>query len=162
MTPGNDPESAQFYTALRVQVGQSTSSSGNILLRSWLNPKPRSPTPTASSPSLVGRQLTELEARRCLNTQLYLEMGYRHGARPISGLSALGLASARSGNTAFYDAFYSITFTPPPPQGATLTCRSGPVGPSPRSVGPLRISDEGEELPEYDPSPPGALRPDNG
>lgn len=174
MTPGNDPESALFYTAQRVQVGQSSSSSGigigNILRRSWLNPKPRSATPTTSSPSLVGRQLTdnELEAGRNLNTQLRSEMGYRHGARPISGVSALSSASARSGNTVFYDAQSreDLSSTPPPvpplPQGTASTGRSGPVGPSPLSAEPLRASDESEELPEYDPSPPGALRPDDG
>jgi len=173
MTPGNDPESAQFYTAQRVQVNQSSSSSGigigNILRRSWLNPKSRSATPTTSSPSLVGRQLTdnELEAGRSLNTQLRSEMGYRHGARPISGESALSLASARSGNTVFYDApsREDLSSTPSPvpplPQGTASTGRSGPVGPSPLSAEPLRASDEGEELPEYDPSPPGALRPDD-
>jgi len=173
MTPGNDPESAEFYTAQRVQVGQRTSSSGigigNVLRRSWLNPKPRSTTPTTSSPSLIGRQLTdnELEAGRSLNVQLRSETGHRHGVRPISGESALSSASARSGNTVFYDAQsredLSSTPSPVPPllQGAASTGRSGAIGPSPLSAEPLRASDEGEELPEYDPSPPGALRPDD-
>ena len=74
MTPGNDLKSAQFYTARCVQVGQSATSSsigiGNILRRSWLNPRPRSATPTTPPPSVVGRRLTDnkLEAGRSLDT----------------------------------------------------------------------------------------------
>ena len=83
MTPGNDPESAQFYTALRVQVGQSTSSSGigigNILRQSWLNPKPRSAMPTTSSLSPC-RETAHGIGGWMQNTQLHLEMGCRHGA----------------------------------------------------------------------------------
>jgi hypothetical protein len=181
MTPGNDPESAQLYTAQRVQVGQSTPSSPgstwtesigipNILRRSWLNPKPRSATPTTSSPaSLVARQLTdtELEAGRTLNAELRSEMGYRSDARPISGVSAFSTGSARSGNTLFYDAQSrddlspSPSSAPPIPQGTTSTGRNGPVGPSPLSAEPLRASEEGEEPPAYEPSAPGARGPDD-
>jgi hypothetical protein len=181
MTPGNDPESAQLYTAQRVQVGQSTPSSPgstwtegigipNILRRSWLNPKPRSATPTTSSPvSLVARQLTdtELEAGRTLNASLRSEMGYRNGARPISGVSALSTGSARSGNTIFYDAQSrddlspSPSSAPPIPQGTASTGRTGPVGPSPLSGEPLRASEEGEEPPAYEPSAPGVRESDD-
>jgi hypothetical protein len=169
MTPGNDPESAQLYTAQRVQVGQSTPSSPrsrstwaeglgipNILRRSWLNPKPRSTTPTTSSPaSLVARQLTdsELEVGRTLNAQLHSETAYRNGGRPISGVSAFSASSARSGNTIFYDAqsredLSSSPSSPPPiPQGTASTGRSGPLGPSPLSGEPLRASEESEEPP---------------
>jgi len=61
------------------------------------------PKRTTSSPFLVGRQLTD-EAGRSLNAQLCSETGYRHGALPISGVSTLSSAPARSGNTVFYDA----------------------------------------------------------
>src|SRR5712691_5315281 len=50
---------------------------------------------------------------------------------------------------------------PPLLQGTASTGCSGAVGPSPLSAEPLRASDQGKELPEYDPSPPGALRPDD-
>jgi len=46
-------------------------------------------------------------------------------------------------------------------QGTSSTGRSGRVGPSPLSAKPPRASDKGEILPERDPSPPGALRPDS-
>jgi hypothetical protein len=168
MTPGNDPESAEFYTAQRVQVRSSSSSGiigiGNVLRRSWLNPKPRSATPTTSSPSLIARPLTdnELEAGRSLSAQLRSGTGQRPDPRPISGVSALSSASARSGNTVFYDAQSREELSPTPLlQGAAATGRSVAVGPSPLSAEPLRASDQGEELPEYDPSPPGALRPDD-
>jgi len=158
--PGKDSESAEFYTAQCVRVGQSTSSSGvriiNILRQSWLSAKPRSATRTTSSPFLVGKQLTdnELEAGRILNSQLRSEMGYRHGARPSS-------ASTRSGNTVFYDAQSCEDMSstpspiPPPPQATTSTGHSGHAGPSPLFAEPLHASDEGEVLPECDPSPTG-------
>jgi hypothetical protein len=184
MTPGNDPESALLYTAQRVQVGSSQSSSPgtpwseaigvpNILRRSWLNPRRRSGTPTSSSPmsSVVGRQLTdnELEAGRSLNSQLRSEMGYRDGARPVSGVSAFSAASARSGNTLFYDAQsredLSSTLPPPPvpplPQGMASTSRGGPAGPSPLSAEPFRASEESEQLPAYEPQTSDGHDPDD-
>jgi hypothetical protein len=175
MTPGNDPESAMLYTAQRVRVGKNAvpSSSGaswsetigipNILRRSWLSPKARSATPTTpstKSSSLLARQLTdnELEAGRSLNAQLRSEMGYREGARPVSGVSGLSTGSARSGNTVFYDAQSreDVSFTPPPvpplPQGTTSTGRSALAAPSPLSAEPIRAHDESEQPPAYEPS----------
>jgi len=49
----------------------------------------------------------------------------------------------------------------PLPQGTASTGRSGPAGPSPLSAESVCVSAEGEEPPEYDPSPPGAPRPDD-
>jgi hypothetical protein len=74
----------------------------SILRRSWLSPKPRSATPTTSSTklSLLSRQLTDNELEgRSLNAQMREEMGYREGARPVSGASVVRTGSARSGNT---------------------------------------------------------------
>ena len=182
VTPGNDPESAQLYTAQRVQVGQSAQSSPgttwseslgipNILRRSWLNPQRRSATPTTSSPksSLVGRQLTdsELEAGRSLSAQMRAETGYRDGTRPISGVSVLSTGSARSGNTIFYDAQSREDLSPTPPfvppilQGTASTGRSGPVGPSPLSGEPIRASLEGEAPPAYNSRSPDTGEPDD-
>src|SRR5579863_2754486 len=81
--------------------------------------------------------VNEQEAGRSLNAQLRSEMGYHYGARPISGVSALSSASARSGNTVFYDAQSREDLSPTPspvpplPQGTASTGCSGPVGPSP-------------------------------
>jgi hypothetical protein len=172
MTPGNDPESALLYTARRVQVGQSSQSSSrpswpigipNILRRSWLNPKPRSTTPSASSlksTSFIARQLTdnEVEAGRNHNAQLRTEMSYRNGVRPISGISAFSSGSARSGNTVFYDATSreNLSSTPSPPvpplpHGTTSTSRSaGYAGPSPLSADPMRASEESEGPAAYE------------
>jgi hypothetical protein len=172
MTPGNDPESALLYTARRVQVGQSSQLPSrpswpigipNILRRSWLNPKPRSTTPTTSSlksTSFLGRPLTdnEVEAGRSHNAQLRTEMGYREGVRPISGISAFSSGSARSGNTVFYDApsRENLSSTPSPPvpslpQGTGSTSRSGGyAGPSPLSADPIRASGESEGPAAYE------------
>ena len=183
MTPGNDPESAMLYTAQRVRVGKNavpSSSSGtswpealgipSILRRSWLSPKPRSDTPTTVSTksSLLARQLTdnELEAGRSLNAQMRTEMGYRDGARPVSGASGLSTGSGRSGNTVFYDAQsredVASTSTPPPvpplPQGTTSTGRSGPAAPSPLSAEPMRASEESEGPPAYEPTASGSSK----
>jgi hypothetical protein len=182
MTPGNDPESAMLYTAQRVRVSKDavpSSSSGpswsealgipNILRRSWLSPKPRSATPTTPSTksSLLARQLTdnELELGRSLNAQMRGEMGYREGARPVSGASGLSTGSGRSGNTVFYDAQSrdDATSTPPPvpplPQGTTSTGRSGgPAGPSPLSGQPIAAPDDGEGPPAYESTAPGSSK----
>ncbi|KAI9434361.1 hypothetical protein H4582DRAFT_1979281 [Lactarius indigo] len=185
MTPGNDPESAMLYTAQRVRVGKDgvpSSSSGtswpeaigipSILRRSWLSPRTRSATPTPTTPStkssLLARQLTdnELEAGRSLNAQLRAEMGYRDGARPVSGVSGLSTGSARSGNTVFYDAQSreEVSFTPPPvpplPQGTASTGRSAPAAPSPLSGEPMRAHEENEQPPAYEPTPPGSNKKD--
>ncbi|KAN0124148.1 hypothetical protein V8E53_015846 [Lactarius tabidus] len=184
MTPGNDPESALLYTAQRVRVDKNavpSSSSGtswpdaigipSILRRSWLSPKPRSNTPTTLSTksSLLTRGLTdnELEAGRSLNAQLRTEMGYRDGARPISGASGLSTGSARSGNTLFYDAqSREDVATPPPvpplPQGTTSTGRSGPAatGPSPLSGEPIRAPDDSDLPPAYEPTASGSGQKD--
>ncbi|KAH9050349.1 hypothetical protein EDB83DRAFT_1370116 [Lactarius deliciosus] len=180
MTPGNDPESALLYTAQRVRVGKNAvpSSSGtswpeaigisSILRRSWLSPRTRSATPTttpSTKSSLLARQLTdnELEAGRSLNAQLHAEMGYRDGARPVSGVSGLSTGSARSGNTVFYDAQSrdDVSFTPPPvpplPQG---TASTGRAASSPLSAEPMRAHDESEQPPAYDPTPPGSSQKD--
>ncbi|KAH9010087.1 hypothetical protein EDB83DRAFT_2530929 [Lactarius deliciosus] len=180
MTPGNDPESALLYTAQRVRVGKNAvpSSSGtswpeaigisSILRRSWLSPRTRSATPTttpSTKSSLLARQLTdnELEAGRSLNAQLHAEMGYRDGARPVSGVSGLSTGSARSGNTVFYDAQSrdDVSFTPPPvpplPQG---TASTGRAASSPLSAEPMRAHDESEQPPAYDPTPPGSSKRD--
>ena len=175
MTPGNDPESAMLYTAQRVRVGKNAVPSSSraswteaigipsILRRSWLGPRTRSATPTTPSTksSLLTRQLTdnELEAGRSLNAQLRTEVGYRDGARPVSGVSGLSGGSARSGNTVFYDAQSreDVSFTPPPvpplPQGTTSTSRSAPAAPSPLSAEPMRPRDESEQPPAYEPVP---------
>ncbi|KAH9168668.1 hypothetical protein EDB89DRAFT_2245077 [Lactarius sanguifluus] len=184
MTPGNDPESAMLYTAQRVRVGKNavpSSSSGtswpeaigisSILRRSWLSPRTRSATPTttpSTKSSLLARQLTdnELEAGRSLNAQLHTEMGYRDGARPVSGVSGLSTGSARSGNTVFYDAQSrdDVSFTPPPvpplPQGTASTGRGAPAASSPLSAEPMRAHDESEQPPAYDPTPPGSSKKD--
>ncbi|KAH9063586.1 hypothetical protein EDB87DRAFT_1602476 [Lactarius vividus] len=178
MTPGNDPESAMLYTAQRVRVGKNAvpSSSGtswpeaigisSILRRSWLSPKTRSATPTTPSTksSLLTRQLTdnELEAGRGL---LHTEMGYRDGARPVSGVSGLSTGSARSGNTVFYDAqsreeMPSPPPVPPLPQGTASTGRSAPATPSPLSGEPMRAHDESEQPPAYEPTPSGSSKKD--
>ena len=180
MTPGTDTESAMLYTAQRVRVGKNAaaSSSGtswpeaigipSILRRSWLSPKTPSATPTTMSTksSLLARQLTdnELEAGRSLNAQLRAEMGYRDGARPVSGASGLSTGSARSGNTVFYDAqsHEDGSFTPPPvpplPQGTASTGRSGPAAPSPLSAGPMRAHGQRDQPPAYEPTPPGSSK----
>jgi hypothetical protein len=183
MTPGNDPESALLYTARRVQVGQSShTSSGtpwreaigipNILRRSWLNPKRRSATPSTSSPksSFIARQLTdnEVEAGRSLNAQRRSEMSYRDGTRPVSGVSALSAGSVRSGNTIFYDApsRENLSSTPPlgpPPAHVTTSAgRSGYAGSSPLAADPMRVSEESEEPPAFEPTAPNTGNPDDG
>ncbi|KAI0247684.1 hypothetical protein BJV78DRAFT_898451 [Lactifluus subvellereus] len=90
-------------------------------------------------PSFLGQQLpdNELEVVRGLNRQLRSEMGYRDGARPVSGVSALSAVSARSRNTIFYDApsCEDVSSTSPPvsplPQGTASTGRNGYNEPSP-------------------------------
>ena len=176
MTPASDPESAMLYTAQRVRVGKNavpSSSSGaswlqglgipKILRRSWLSPKPRSETPTALSTNtlLLARPLTdnELQAGRSLNAQMRTELGYRDGARPVSGVSGLSTGSGRSGNTVFYDAqsredvaSRSTPLVPPPPQGTTSTGRSGPAAPSPLSAEPICAPYDSEGPPAYEPT----------
>ncbi|KAI9453306.1 hypothetical protein BJY52DRAFT_1289594 [Lactarius psammicola] len=170
LLPRTDTESAMLYTAQRVRVGRNpvpSSSAGtswpeaigipSILRRSWLSPRTRSATPTtpSSKSSLLARQLTdnELEAGRSLNAQLRAEMGYRDGARPVSGVST---GSARSGNTVFYDAHSreDVSFTPPPvpplPQGTASTGRSD--APVPRPASPFASVSSAKGL-----SPPPGL-----
>ncbi|KAH9046126.1 hypothetical protein EDB84DRAFT_1467770 [Lactarius hengduanensis] len=153
MTPGNDPESAMLYTAQRVRVGKNavpSSSSGTH------------PTTTPSTKSsLLARQLTdnELEAGRSLNAQLHAEMGYRDGARPVSGVSGLSTGSARSGNTVFYDAQSrdDVSFTPRlfPLFLKRSCCVFASIGE------PMHAHDESEQPPPaYDPTPPGSSKKD--
>ncbi|KAH8984390.1 hypothetical protein EDB86DRAFT_154442 [Lactarius hatsudake] len=98
--------------------------------------------------------------------KLHAEMGYRDGARPVSGVSGLSTGSARSGNTVFYDAQSrdDVSFTPPPvpplPQGTASTGRSAPAASSPLSAEPMRAHDENDQPPAYDPTPPGSSKKD--